>query len=144
MSEHPPRTCMETRTWLEGPARSTPGAEIVRHLAECSACRLVQAERDWTAEALAGYELPAVAVDLWPRVERRMRRRSLVIALPVAVVVFACRFLESAPPYDFSLWVKLMPLLAIFVLFRSLRLNPFRIETRVGDLVAVPVKDSMV
>lgn len=104
--------------------------ELNRHTAACADCRREVEEMQKSFNLLRAQQRAVSGIDLWPRVEQRIGRKTSwrPFVFPGALLV-AYKLLEMFPETDFGFVFKIVPLLVIAGLFVLLRENPFRINT---------------
>jgi anti-sigma factor RsiW len=145
MSERCEKVRLAAMAALDGEAPPLSEQEIQEHLATCAACR-AEVEQLQRALAPLNRQTPRVfAEDVWPGVDAALRRqaapaqprREVYVFAVLGVFLLACKTLGVLPELGGNWLLKVLPLVAAFVLFGVLKQNPFHITGNLkleGDL----------
>lgn len=105
---------------------------LATHVAGCANCHHQLEQLQALNRALAGHTLSEPRVDLWPVIENRIAKRSVVGWQPFALIgllLVIYKMLEMIPARDPGMVFKLVPLVIVALLFMLIKENPFRINT---------------
>ena len=108
--------------------------DLDAHIAGCGNCQHELRQMHALDQVLASHTLSEPRIDLWPALENRVgkRTRSDVGWQPFALIgllLVIYKLLEMLPARDPGMAFKLVPLVAVALLFVLIRENPFRIDT---------------
>jgi predicted anti-sigma-YlaC factor YlaD len=114
----------------EGETPSVPEPAIQAHLAVCEACRreteqLRETGLMWQGQLRIDYE-----VDLWPKIQDRLRGRERYWLALLIVLLAVFKLTDLVPDGSLSLGERFVPVLLTAAIFAVLRQNPFQIETK--------------
>jgi hypothetical protein len=111
-------------------------AEVEIHLAHCRTCAAEATQLAETSRLLSTPERRPRNEDLWPLIKRRLddtgvlqERRSMRLPfLVMGIFLLGYKLTELIPDRHFGFWFKLIPVIAVMLIFVYLRQNPFRIN----------------
>ena len=101
-------------------------------MAGCANCHHELEQLQVLDQVFAGHMLSETSVDLWPAIENRIAKRSVVGWQPFALIgllLVLYKLLEMLPTRDPGMAFKLVPLIIVALLFVLIKENPFRINT---------------
>lgn len=105
---------------------------LAAHVAGCANCQHELEQSQAVDQILAVHTLAEPHVDLWPAIETRIAKRSVVGWQPFALIgllLIIYKLLEMLPTRDPGMAIKLVPLVIVALLFVLIKENPFRINT---------------
>jgi hypothetical protein len=110
--------------------------QIERHVAECGDCRLEIEQLREVMRLLDSQNRRVSNEKLWSAIEPQLTPQQspssgfsdLRLMVPIAVVLVAYKLFEQLAVRNTALQIKLVPLLAVIVLFALLKENPFKIN----------------
>ena len=107
-------------------------ALLAAHVAGCANCQHELEQLQALDRLFAGHALSEERVDLWPVIENRIAKHSVVGWQPFALIgllLVLYKLLEMLPARDLGMAIKLVPLAIVVLLFVLIKENPFRINT---------------
>ena len=116
-----------------------PAEVVTVHVENCVKCRQEVDQLAGIATLLEGQQRRRQVLDLWPALEDQLRTMQAEAA-PVAaarmwpaffvlgLLLVTYKLAEMIPERDLGLLFKLVPLLAVIIVFRYLKENPFKIN----------------
>jgi hypothetical protein len=126
------RFLMARMALADGEESDVPAGDIDRHFSQCAQCRDQAADMRRLAEIFQALPARAENADLWSAVEAGIgpgREPSWwLLGLP-GVFLFIYKLAEWLPHSGWGFAFKVLPLIAVVVLFAVLRENPFSINT---------------
>ena len=119
---------------MDGEAAPIDRAEIDVHVLTCRRCALeIEALRS-LAERLAPVGRAAVTANVWPAIAAQLDRPAAIptglVLTAASAFLLAWRALEAAAMDPLTLWTRPVTVGVAALLFVCLRVNPFRVETR--------------
>ena len=105
---------------------------LAAHLSGCVNCQNELKQLQTLDRVLAGHTLSEPHVALWPAIEDRIAKRSVLGWQPFALIgllLVIYKLLEMLPARDPGMAFKLVPLIIVALLFVLIKENPFRINT---------------
>ena len=116
----------------DGEATGFSTQQLSAHIAGCANCQHELKQLQALDQLLIGQTLSEPRVDLWPRIENRIVKRSALTYRPFALIgllLVIYKLLEMLPARDPGMAFKLVPLVIVVLLFVFIKENPFRINT---------------
>lgn len=116
----------------DGEASEFSTQQLSAHIAGCANCQHELKQLQALDQLLTGQTLSESRVDLWPRIEKRIAKRSGLSYRPFALIgllLVIYKLLEMLPARDPGMAFKLVPLVIVVLLFVFIKENPFRINT---------------
>jgi predicted anti-sigma-YlaC factor YlaD len=123
---------------LDGNEAALSREAIENHLAACADCR-DEVEQMEKVDALFRHQQRREhAVNVWPVVQAEIVRKpiaspisaSAVPFIVLGVLLLGYRLFELIPGANFSLVIKLIPVLMVVAVFAFIKENPFKINSR--------------
>ena len=105
---------------------------LAAHMTGCANCQNELKQLQALDRVLARHTLSEPHVDLWPAIENRIAKRSVLGWQPFALIgllLIIYKLLEMLPARDPGMAFKLVPLVIVTLLFVLIKENPFRINT---------------
>jgi anti-sigma factor RsiW len=125
---------LSAMAWMDGESAPIDRAEIERHILTCRQCALQIEALRLAAERLAPLSRAPVTADAWPAIQTQLNRRDSIRTGFVLTAAFlflvVWRALEAAMIDPLTLWTRPVTVGIAALLFLCLRVNPFRIESR--------------
>jgi hypothetical protein len=130
---------------LDGEAPQLSAKEINDHLESCAACRSELEQERQVMELLNRQSRGLFTDDICSRVAVIVReskaglqaRQELCPLILLGLILLAYKIIELLPGLTPGPVIKLMPVLAVFVIFALLKQNPFKIDQNLrfeGDI----------
>jgi len=121
---------------FDGEKPQLPEKEIQEHLVSCAACRRELEQLKYALGPLDRQRRRLFTEDVWPGIETCVEgqtaelrsRRDVQVFVVLGLFLLACRVLDVLPGITVNLVIKLMPIMAVIVLFGALKQNPFLIS----------------
>ena len=106
--------------------------QLAAHITACANCQHELKQLQALDQVFAGHTLSEVRVDLWPAIENRIAKPTVLGWQPFALIgllLVIYKLLEMLPDRDPGVAFKLVPLIIVVLLFVLIKENPFRINT---------------
>jgi hypothetical protein len=106
--------------------------QLAAHFAGCTNCQHELKQLQELDQLLTDHALSEPRVDLWPVIETRIAKRSVLGWRPfvlIGLLLVIYKLLEMLPARDPGMAFKIVPLVIVVLLFVFIKENPFKINT---------------